>query len=157
MTANSYLNNREFQPHDLEPGDLDSQYAPTPGYYGRTPASSCGFSPSPEYHAQNDLGVLSQQQSQTPRLLQQSEWHDGMSSIELPASCIQYTVDFGNGFPCGHKRIGSRPVSETTLICIRLKRKRLCPKNRTAVDFRTVSLRIILYITRNTYTLPLYA
>ena len=87
MTANS-PNDPDFQPHDLEHGDQDSQYAPTPGYYGRTPASSCGFCPSPDYHPENDLEVLSQQQPQTPQLLQLSEWHDGMLSNELPVSCI---------------------------------------------------------------------
>jgi hypothetical protein len=94
MAAKSYPNDSDLQPHDLEPKDQDSQYAPTPGYYGRTPASNCGFSPSPDYHSENDLEVLSQQQPQTPRLLQLSEWHDGTSSNELPANYIQYTIEW---------------------------------------------------------------
>lgn len=38
--------------------------------------------------------VMSQWQPQTPRLLQLyvSEWYDGMSSDELPASCIQFSL-----------------------------------------------------------------
>jgi hypothetical protein len=88
MTANSYPNDPGFQPYDLETGDGESQYAPTPGY-GRTPASNCGLGPCPDYHSRNDLEVLSQQQPQTSRLLQLSEGHNGMSSKELPASCIQ--------------------------------------------------------------------
>jgi hypothetical protein len=54
MTANSYPNDRDFQPHDLKPRDQDSQYALTPGYYGRAPTSSCGLSPFPDYHHDND-------------------------------------------------------------------------------------------------------
>lgn len=45
MTASSYPNDPGFQPYGLESGDGDSQYAPTPGYYGRTPAPSCGLGP----------------------------------------------------------------------------------------------------------------
>ena len=94
MSANSYPNDLDFQPHDLEHRDQDSQSAPTPGYYGRTPASSCGFSPSPDYHSENDLQVPSQLQPETPRLLQLFEWRDGMSSDEVPANCIQYTIEW---------------------------------------------------------------
>lgn len=94
MTTNSYPNDPDFQPHDLEPRDQDSQYAPTPAYYRRMPTSSCGLSFSPDYRSENDLETLSQQQPQTPRLLQLSEWHDEMSSNELPASSIQYTIEW---------------------------------------------------------------
>lgn len=64
MAVNSFSNDHDFQPHDLEPGDQDSQYAPTPGYCGHTPASSYGLSPDPNYHFENDPEVLSQQQPQ---------------------------------------------------------------------------------------------
>ncbi|KAJ5365325.1 hypothetical protein N7517_008211 [Penicillium concentricum] len=94
MTANSCPNDHDSQPHDLELGDQDSQYAPTPGFYGRTPASSYGRSPSLDYHFENDPEVLSQQQPQPPRLLELSEWYEGMSSNELPANCIQYTIEW---------------------------------------------------------------
>ncbi|CAG8292976.1 unnamed protein product [Penicillium salamii] len=77
MTANSYPDERDFQPHVLEPGDQVSQYAPTPGYYDRTPASSCGLNPSPDYHFEHDLEDLCQHEPERPRLLQLSEWHDG--------------------------------------------------------------------------------
>ncbi|CAG8376216.1 unnamed protein product, partial [Penicillium salamii] len=72
----------------------DSQYAPTPGYYGRTPASSCGLSPSLDYHSEHDLEDLCQYEPEKPRLLQLSEWHDGMLSEGLPANCIQYTIEW---------------------------------------------------------------
>jgi hypothetical protein len=88
MTANSYPNDPDFQPHDLEHGDQDSQYGPTPGYYDRTPASSCGFSPSPDYHP---------------------EWHDGMLSNEYPASCIQYTIEWKVAV---NKKVLSRDTEE---------------------------------------------
>ncbi|KAJ5273734.1 hypothetical protein N7478_008859 [Penicillium angulare] len=58
MTANSYPDNCDFEPQDLELGDQDSQYAPTPGYYGRTQASSCEFSPSLDYHSEYDMEDL---------------------------------------------------------------------------------------------------
>ena len=94
MTASWFPNDNDSQPHDLESGDQDSQCAPTPGYCGRTPASSHGLSPSPDYHFENDPEVLSQQQPQPPRLLELSEWYEGMLSNELPANCIQYTIEW---------------------------------------------------------------
>ena len=83
MIANSYPDNRDFEPHDLEPGDQDSQYAATPGYCGPTLASNCGLSPSPDHHSEHDMEDLSQHQPERPRLLQLSEWDDGMLSDEL--------------------------------------------------------------------------
>ncbi|CAG8393868.1 unnamed protein product [Penicillium salamii] len=82
MTTDSYPDERDFQPHILEPGDQDSQYAPTPGYYGRTPTSSCRLSPSPDHHPEHDLEDLCQYEPERPRLLQLSEWHDGMLNTE---------------------------------------------------------------------------
>lgn len=94
MTTDSYPDERDFQPHVLELGDQDSQYAPTPGYYGRTPASSCGLSPSPDYHSEHDIEDLCQHEPERPRLLQLSEWHNGMLSDELPENCIQYSIEW---------------------------------------------------------------
>lgn len=62
----------------------------TPLYYSRTLASSCGLSPAPDYHPE----VLSQQQLRALRLLQLFERHEGKSSNELPASFIQYTIEW---------------------------------------------------------------
>ena len=94
MIANSYPDNRDFESHGLETGDQDSQYAPTPGYYGPTPASSCGLSPSPDHRSEYDIEALSQHQPEPPRLLQLSEWDNHMLSDELPESCIQYTIEW---------------------------------------------------------------
>lgn len=94
MTTDSYRNNDDFGPYDLDPMDRDSQYAPTPDYSGGTPASRCGLSPSPDHYSENRLEDQSQHQPERPRLLQLSEWHDGMLSDELPASCIQYTIEW---------------------------------------------------------------
>ncbi|OQE68824.1 hypothetical protein PENNAL_c0145G00226 [Penicillium nalgiovense] len=112
MTVNSYPDDRDFESHDLEPRDQDSQYAPTPGYYGRTPASICGLSPSPDYHYENGPEILSQQ-PQTPRLLQLSEWHNGMSSNELSASCIQYTIEWKVTV---NKKVLSRDTEEDVVL-----------------------------------------
>jgi hypothetical protein len=78
---------RRFQQDDLDPVKQVLQYAPTPGYYGRKPASRCGLSPSPDYHSDNSPEVLSQHQLGSPRLLQ---LHDGLSNDELETCCIQY-------------------------------------------------------------------
>ncbi|CAG7933487.1 unnamed protein product [Penicillium olsonii] len=94
MFANPDLDDCDFQLLGLEPGDHDSQYAPTPGYYGPTPESSCGFSPSPDRHSEHDTEYQSQHQPEKPRLLQLSEWDDGMLSDQLPASCIRYTIEW---------------------------------------------------------------
>ncbi|CAG7967828.1 unnamed protein product [Penicillium nalgiovense] len=113
MTTDSYPDERDFQPHVLEPGDQDSQYAPTPGYYGRTPASSCGLSPSPDYHSEHDLEDLCQHEPERPRLLQLSEWHDGMLSDELPANCIQYTIEWKVTM---NKKVLSRDTEEDVVL-----------------------------------------
>jgi hypothetical protein len=93
MTTDSYPDETYFQPHVLETGDQGSQYAPTPGYYGRTPTSSYGLSPSPDYHPEHDLEDLCQHEPENPRLLQLSEWHNGILSDELLANYIQYTIE----------------------------------------------------------------
>jgi hypothetical protein len=113
MTTDSYPDERDFQLRNLEAGDQDSQYAPTPGYYGRTPASSCGLCPSPEYHSEHDLEDLSQHQPERPRLLQLSEWHDGMLSDELPANCIQYTIEWKVTV---NKKVLSRDTEEDVVL-----------------------------------------
>lgn len=58
MTTDLYPDERDFQPYVLEPGDQDSQYAPTPGYYACTPVLGYRLSPSPEYHSEHDLEDL---------------------------------------------------------------------------------------------------
>ncbi|CAG8219696.1 unnamed protein product [Penicillium olsonii] len=113
MTTDSYPDERDFQPHVLEPGDQDSPYAPTPGYYGRTPASSCGLSPSPDYHSEHDLEDLCQHEPERSRLLQLSEWHDGMLSDELPANCIQYTIEWKVTV---NKKVLSRDTEEDVVL-----------------------------------------
>ncbi|KAJ5247309.1 hypothetical protein N7468_002292 [Penicillium chermesinum] len=94
MTADSYYNENTFQPsYDLDASDQYSQYAPTPGYPGRTPMSRYELSPSPGY-TQNDLGELCQYHPKNPRILQLSEWDDEIPSGELPASYIRYTIEW---------------------------------------------------------------
>jgi hypothetical protein len=115
MTTDSYPDERDFQLRNLEAGDQDSQYAPTPGYYGRTPASSCGLCPSPEYHSEHDLEDLSQHQPERPRLLQLSEWHDGTLEDELPANYIQYTIEWK---VMVNKKVVSRDTEEDVVLTL---------------------------------------
>ncbi|KAJ5500650.1 hypothetical protein N7453_009701 [Penicillium expansum] len=93
MTASSYYNDNDSQPYNVDPVDQDSQYAPTPGYFGRTPASRRALSPSPNEYS-DDPEELSQIEPTRPRLLQLSEWQNRVISDELPASCIQYTIEW---------------------------------------------------------------
>lgn len=72
MTANSYCNDDDVQPYNSDPMDQDSQYAHTPGYYSRTPASGLETSPSPNYYSEDDQEV-SQSEPERPRLLQLSK------------------------------------------------------------------------------------
>jgi hypothetical protein len=94
MTASSYCNENVLQPCDLDPVDQDSQYAPTPGYFGHASAPRSGLSPSPRYLSESDLEELSQNEPNRPRLLQLFEWNGRLLSDELPASCIQYTIEW---------------------------------------------------------------
>jgi hypothetical protein len=93
MTANSYPNDPGFRPHDLEPGIKVRNMPPLPDSTV-APLRQAVDSAFPDYHSENDLEFLSRQQPQTPRLLQLCEWHDGMPSSQLPASCIQYTIEW---------------------------------------------------------------
>jgi hypothetical protein len=94
MTASSYCNENDLQPYDLDAVDQDSQYAPTLGYVGHASASRSGLSPSPRYFSETDTEELSQNVPNRPRLLQSSEMNGGLLSDELPASCIQYTIEW---------------------------------------------------------------
>lgn len=92
MTADSSnYNDHDFQAYDIL--ENDSQYAPTPGYSGRTPASRSDRD-SPSCYSEDGVEDQSQHDPETPRLLQLPEWHMGMSTDELPASCIQYTIEW---------------------------------------------------------------
>ncbi|CAI7637411.1 unnamed protein product [Penicillium pancosmium] len=95
MTVDSYYNGNDVR-YSCEMGasDQDSQYAPTPGYFGCTPEPRCGLSPSPGYYTQNGLAELSQRHAENPRLLQLSEWGEEIRNDELPASCIQYMIEW---------------------------------------------------------------
>ncbi|KAJ5921091.1 hypothetical protein N7466_009417 [Penicillium verhagenii] len=72
MTASSFSNDNDSQFDDLDPADQDWQYAPTPGYFDRTPASGCALSPSPNEYS-DDPEELSQNEPTRPGLLQLSE------------------------------------------------------------------------------------
>ncbi|CEJ61521.1 hypothetical protein PMG11_10052 [Penicillium brasilianum] len=94
MTANSNPDDYDLQPYDSHSVDHNWQNAPTPGYFGCTPTSRGGFSPSPDASTEDGQEDLSQNKTESPRLLQLSEWHDGTLDDELPANYIQYTIEW---------------------------------------------------------------
>jgi hypothetical protein len=76
MAANLYCSGNDFQTsYGLEASDQDSQYAPTPGYFGCTTASRYSLNPSPGRCTHNDLETALRD-AENPRLLQLSEWDD---------------------------------------------------------------------------------
>lgn len=110
MATNSYSNGNDFQTfYGLNASDQGSQYAPTPRYFGCTPASRYSLSPSPGHYTQNDLGELPQHHAEKPRLLQLSEWDDEESNDELPASYIRYMIEWKVTV---NKRVISRDTEE---------------------------------------------
>jgi hypothetical protein len=103
MATNSYSNGNDFQTlYGLGTSDQGSQYFPTPGYFGCTPASRYSLSASPGHYTQNDLGDLPQHHAENHRLLQLSEWDDGISNDELPASYIRYMRVEGHSEQTSH-------------------------------------------------------
>lgn len=95
MTVDSYCNGNDLRSaFELEAPDQDSRYAPTSGYFGSTPEPQYGLSPSPGYSTQNGLAESCQVDAGKPKLLQLSEWDEELQNDELPAICIQYTIEW---------------------------------------------------------------
>jgi hypothetical protein len=90
-----------------DPSDQDSQYAPTPGFYGYTPPSEYGFSPSPDRCPQDGSEPLLSTQPEINKLLQLSEWEANRPDDELSASFIRYTIEW-------KVKVNNRSVSEDT-------------------------------------------
>ena len=86
MTHSSFGNDAD-QPRIIDPWEEDWQYAPTPGYFGRTPATSC--SPSPAPHRATDQPQLDQL-----NFLPFAEWKEGGEYDEEPPRYICYTIEW---------------------------------------------------------------
>ena len=85
-----------YNDHDFQAYDIvydDSQYAPTPGYSGRRPAFRSDRD-SMSCFSEDGVEDQSQLDAEIPRLLQLPEWYIGLSTDEIPASCIQYTIEW---------------------------------------------------------------
>lgn len=95
MTVDSYRNGNYLHSScELEASDQDSQYAPTPGYFGCTPEPRCGRSPSPDDYTQNGLAEHSQRDAENPRLVHPPERGEEIQNDELVASGIQYMIEW---------------------------------------------------------------
>ncbi|KAJ5620391.1 hypothetical protein N7510_004375 [Penicillium lagena] len=68
--ANSLCGDDAYQTRTVDPWDEISQYAPTPGYFGHTPACLFCPSPSPDY-------VTDQVQSDQLDFLPLAKWDEG--------------------------------------------------------------------------------
>ncbi|CAG7933510.1 unnamed protein product [Penicillium olsonii] len=107
MINHLYLNGDESQAQGPDHSDQDSQYAPTPGFYGYTPPSNYGISPSPDRCPQDGFEDLLATQPEINELLQLSEWEVNRPDDELSASFIRYTIEW-------KVKVNNRSVSEDT-------------------------------------------
>ena len=82
--ANSLCSDDAYQTRTGDPWDENSQYAPTPGYFGRTPTI---FSPSPAPDCATD-----QVQSDQLDFLPLVEWDEDVEYDEQPPRYICYTI-----------------------------------------------------------------
>ena len=81
-----------FRP--LDPWDrTPSQYAPTPGRFGRTPTPSV-FCPSPDCTPDERSTPLQQPQPDQLGLLQLADWEEGRPYAEQPPTCIHYLIEW---------------------------------------------------------------
>ena len=83
--TNSFLDDDAYQTQMAGPWDGNSDYAPTPGIYGRTPATL--YSPSPAPDCATD-----QPQPDHLNFLPLAEWQEGGEYDEMPPRYICYTI-----------------------------------------------------------------
>ncbi|KAJ5117746.1 hypothetical protein N7448_011378 [Penicillium atrosanguineum] len=83
--TNSCFDDDASQTQMVDPWDGNSEYAPTPGYFGRTPATL--YSPSPAPDCATD-----QLQSDYLDFLPLVEWEEGGEYDELPPRYVSYTI-----------------------------------------------------------------
>lgn len=74
-----------FQPPAIDPWDRNSQYAPIPDNWGRSPATLFSLSPSPHR-------TLQPRQPDQLGFLAWAEWEDGGKSEEQPPKYICYII-----------------------------------------------------------------
>ncbi|CAI7572660.1 unnamed protein product [Penicillium pancosmium] len=85
--TNSFFADDAYQPQMVDHWDLNSDYAPTPGQFGRTPATL--YSPSPGPNCATDQ--LQFDHLNFPPLAQ---WEEGGEYDELPPRYICYTISW---------------------------------------------------------------
>ncbi|KAK5788085.1 hypothetical protein VI817_009043 [Penicillium citrinum] len=84
MTS-SFLEDDVYQTQMVGPWDGNSDYAPTPGNFGRTPATSYSPSPAPDY-------AIDQLQPDHLNFLPLAEWQEGGEYDEMPPRYICYSI-----------------------------------------------------------------
>ncbi|KAJ5366063.1 hypothetical protein N7541_000004 [Penicillium brevicompactum] len=102
--ANSLCSDDAYQTRTGNPWDDSSQYAPTPGYFGRTPTI---FSPSPAPDCATD-----QVQSDKLDFLPLAEWDEDAEYDEQLPTHMRYTIAWKVMF--NRKKVGS--VTEKDLV-----------------------------------------
>lgn len=102
--TNSLCDGDAYQPRAIGEWDENSEYAPTPGYFGRTP-SALSPTPTPDYATNY---VLSDQLEFLPL----AEWDEDFEYDEQPPRYISYTIAWK--LVINSKTVGS--VSEKDLV-----------------------------------------
>ncbi|KAJ5240563.1 uncharacterized protein N7469_002154 [Penicillium citrinum] len=87
MTQSPNYDNLTSQPYATKPWEHDSQYAPTPGYYGSPYETRSNYSPSPSV-------IENRPKPDALRLLRLSEWEEGRVYDQDPPTCIHYRIEW---------------------------------------------------------------